>query len=100
MKSIEEIKKNIIKIELEISKYKELTSNKPTNWRQGKDINDIELVEERNAFFKVSNIIDKAINSNNIIISQLNDSPEDNEKLNLVKNHNHNLINFIMNFFK
>ena len=50
---------------------------------------DAELVEERNAFFKVTQIIDETIKSNNIIISQLKNSNEiDEEKLSLVERHN------------
>ena len=96
---MENIRKNIIQIELELTKYK-ASSNKPANWRIGKNMYDAELVKERDNFFKVMHIIDEAIKSNNIIISQLEDTEENNEKLNLLKEHNQNLTKFIIDFFQ
>jgi len=99
MKSIENINEDIIQVQLEITKYKK-SSNRPTNWRIGRQIDDVELVKERDALFKVMHIIDEAIKSNNIIIRQLQDTKEDNEKLNLLKENNQNLTKFIIDFFK
>jgi len=70
MKNIEKIREDIIKVSLKLSKYKE-SNNKPTDWRVGKDIYDAELCQERDAFFKIMNIIDEEIKSNNTIINQI-----------------------------
>lgn len=99
MKDIEEIIENIIQIELELTKYK-ASYNKPANWRVGRDMYDVELVNERDSFFKVMHIIDEVFKSNNTIISQLQDTKEDKEKLNLLEKHNQDLTEFIIEFFK
>jgi hypothetical protein len=101
MQSIEEMRESIIQVKLEISKYKELSNNKPDNWRLGKDIYHPELVEERDAFSKVCKIVDEQIKSNNIIISQLKNSGEQDMKiLELLESDNQDLIQFTIEFFK
>lgn len=101
MQSIGKIKEDIIQVKLEISKYKELSSNKPTNWRRGRDMYDPELVEERDAFFKVTKIIDEKLKSNNIIMNQLNSGNiQNDEMLKLLETDNHDLVEFVMNFYK
>lgn len=101
MKSIEDIQEDIIQTRLEINKYKEISGNKDTNWRVGKDMYDPELVEERKSFFEITNIINEKIESNNTLITQLqNGNVNDTEKLELLEKHNHSLIEFIMDFFK
>ena len=101
MQSIEEMRENIIQVKLEISGYKKLSSNKPDNWRLGKDMYHPELVEERDAFFKVCKIADEKIRSNNIIISQLKNNGEQDIKMSeLLETDNQELVKFIMEFLK
>ena len=98
MKSIEDIHEDIIQIRLQITQYK-VSGNKPANWRIGRAIDDVELIKERDSLFQVMHIIDEAIKTNNTVISQLQNTKEDNEKLILLKEHNQSLTQFIIDFF-
>ena len=100
MISVKEIEESNTQVVLEINQYKELFFHKDPNWRAGKDMYDPELVQEREAFFNIMQIIDEKIKQNNDILQKLGNDVKDKEKTILLKANNDYLIKFIMNFFK
>lgn len=97
MRTIEQIRKDVDKIKLQIQKRKEMSGD----WRIGKDMYDPEMIAERDEFFQVSHYANEIIKADSPRIDELKQlNSENNLELELLKEHHRLLIELLMNFYK
>ena len=97
MRSIEQIKNDIIQTKLEIQKRKEMSSD----WRIGRDMYDLEMITERDEYFQIAHYANEIIKSDQPRIDELKQlNLEDHLELELLIEHHRLLIELLMNFFR